>query len=96
MAAFYYYALLTRRLKLTERVATLIADPREPDKIQHQVVDLLRQRVYRLACGYEVLNDHDTLRNDIASRRRSKRARYWAAVRPCVGFSRLLQSTAGM
>jgi hypothetical protein len=27
---------------------------------------LLRQRVYGLACGYEDLNDHDTLRNDIA------------------------------
>ena len=30
------------------------------------MVDLLRQRVYGLACGYEDLNDHDTLRNDIA------------------------------
>jgi len=55
-----------RRLKLTEQVAALITDPRDPDKVQHQVVDLLRQRVYGLACGYEDLNDHDTLRNDIA------------------------------
>jgi hypothetical protein len=57
---------IDQRLKLTEQVAALISDPRDPDKIQHQVVDLLRQRVYGLACGYEDLNDHDTLRNDIA------------------------------
>ena len=55
-----------RRLRLTERVAEQIVDPRDPDKIQHQVVDLLRQRIYGLACGYEDLNDHDTLRGDIA------------------------------
>jgi hypothetical protein len=57
---------IDQRLKLTEQVAAQITDPRDPDKIQHQVVDLLRQRVYGLACGYEDLNDHDTLRNDIA------------------------------
>lgn len=55
-----------RRLRLTEQVASLMADPREQGKIRHQAVDLLRQRVYGLACGYEDLNDHDTLRNDIA------------------------------
>jgi hypothetical protein len=57
---------IDQRLKLTEQVAALITDPRDPDRIQHQVVDLLRQRVYGLACGYEDLNDHDTLRGDIA------------------------------
>lgn len=55
-----------RRLKLTEQVAALMTDPRDPNKVQHPVVDLLRQRVYGLACGYEDLNDHDTLRDDIA------------------------------
>lgn len=55
-----------QRLKLTEQVAAQITDPRDPDKIQHQAVDLLWQRAYGLACGYEDLNDHDTLRNDIA------------------------------
>ena len=38
-----------RRLKLTEQVAALTSDPMGPDRIQHQVVDLLRQRVYGLA-----------------------------------------------
>jgi len=57
---------MDQRLKLTDRVAAHMPDRRDPDKVQHQVVDLLRQRVYGLACGYEDLNDHDTLRNDIA------------------------------
>ncbi len=55
-----------QQLQLTEQVAEQMQDPRDPDRVQHPVVDLLRQRVYSLACGYEDLNDHDTLRNDIA------------------------------
>ena len=31
---------IDQRLKLTEQVAALISDPRDPDRIQHQVVDL--------------------------------------------------------
>lgn len=50
-----------QRLQLTERVAEDFHDLRDPAKVQHTVVDLLRQRVYGLACGYEDLNDHDTL-----------------------------------
>jgi hypothetical protein len=57
---------IDRQLKLTERVAAQMSDRRDPDKVRHPLVDLLRQRVYGLACGYEDLNDHDTLRNDIA------------------------------
>ena len=57
---------IDQRLKLTERVAAQMPDPRDPARVQHEVVDLLRQRVYGIACGYEDLNDHDTLRNDIA------------------------------
>nr|WP_235185900.1 transposase [Methylomarinum vadi] len=55
-----------QRLRLTERIAQHIPDSRDPAKIQHPSVDLLRQRVYGLACGYEDLNDHGTLRNDLA------------------------------
>jgi len=55
-----------QQLRLTERIAKHIPDYRDPSKIQHSLVDLLRQRVYGLACGYEDLNDHGALRNDIA------------------------------
>ncbi|MBX7223425.1 MAG: IS1380 family transposase [Blastocatellia bacterium] len=55
---------LDRRLGLTAKVAQVLADPRELGKITHRAVDLVRQRIFGLAAGYEDLNDHDTLRHD--------------------------------
>jgi Transposase DDE domain group 1 len=55
---------VNRRLKLTERLATCFTDHRQPDRIEHPVGDLVAQRVYGLALGYEDLNDHDQLRAD--------------------------------
>ena len=55
-----------RRLGLTRALDKVIADPRNPELITHQQIDLLRQRIYGLALGYEDLNDHDTLRKDLA------------------------------
>ena len=53
-----------RRLKLTERVAAVLPDARNPDLIVHSQLDLLRQRVYAIVQGYEDLNDHGQLRQD--------------------------------
>jgi hypothetical protein len=55
-----------RKLGLTHAAARCIADPRNPLLIKHDVVDMLRQRVYGLALGWEDLNDHQTLRQDVA------------------------------
>jgi hypothetical protein len=55
-----------RRLGLTRALDKVIADPRDADLITHRQIDLLRQRIYGLALGYEDLNDHDTLRKDLA------------------------------
>jgi len=55
-----------RRLGLVRALDALIADPRDADLVTHAQVDLLRQRIYGLALGYEDLNDHDTLRKDLA------------------------------
>ena len=46
-----------RRYRLTRRMAQCLADNREPGKIQHSLVDLLRQRIYGLCCGYSDAND---------------------------------------
>ena len=54
-----------RRLKLTARMAAVLHDPRDPDLITHPLVDLLRQRVYGIVHGYEDLNDHGQLREDV-------------------------------
>lgn len=55
-----------RKLGLIEAAARCIADPRNPLLIKHGVVDMLRQRVYGLALGWEDLNDHGALRADVA------------------------------
>jgi hypothetical protein len=55
-----------RKLGLIQAAARCIADPRSPLLIKHAVRDMLRQRVYGLALGWEDLNDHGTLRQDVA------------------------------
>jgi hypothetical protein len=58
--------VLDRKLGLLDAAANCIADPRSPLLIKHNVVDMLRQRVYGLALGWEDLNDHGALRSDVA------------------------------
>jgi hypothetical protein len=53
-----------RRRRLVERFAECFEDSREAGQVEHSVEDLLRQRLYGLALGYEDLNDHEELRTD--------------------------------
>jgi hypothetical protein len=55
---------LDRSYGYLQRFATCFRDLRDPEAIEHSVLQLLRQRVYGLALGYEDLNDHDRLRLD--------------------------------
>jgi hypothetical protein len=55
-----------RKLGLAERLAACFIDHRVPDAIKHALPDLLRQRIFGLALGYEDLIDHDALRFDPA------------------------------
>ena len=55
-----------RKIGLIDAAARCIADPRSPLLITHAVRDMLRQRVYGLALGWEDLNDHGALRLDVA------------------------------
>jgi hypothetical protein len=52
------------QLQLTERLAACLPDGRDPDKIRHAVRELLQQRVFGLACGYEDGNDAARLADD--------------------------------
>jgi len=54
-----------RRINLLDRVDRLIPDPRNPFFTEHDQRTLLAQRVLAIACGWEDLNDHTTLRNDL-------------------------------
>jgi len=55
---------LDRGLGLTARLAAALRDGRQPGKVIHGLVDLVRQRVFGLACGYADCNDAGTLRED--------------------------------
>ena len=52
------------RLGLTWRLASAIHDHRQPGKVAHPLRDLLRQRVFGLACGYADCNDAARLIDD--------------------------------
>jgi Transposase DDE domain group 1 len=53
-----------RRLKLLRRFAGCFVDQRDPAHTVHSVSEMVAQRVYGLALGYEDLNDHEELRHD--------------------------------
>jgi hypothetical protein len=53
-----------RRARILQRFAGCFVDHRRPELIEHSVAELVSQRIYGLALGYEDLNDHDELRWD--------------------------------
>jgi hypothetical protein len=53
-----------QRLNLIPRFAGCFRDGRNQSLVEHSVGEMLSQRVYGLALGYEDLNDHEQLRND--------------------------------
>jgi hypothetical protein len=61
-------ALLLRqadqRLNLLPRLAECFLDGRNQEQIEHSILEMLSQRIYGLALGYEDLNDHEQLRSD--------------------------------
>jgi hypothetical protein len=61
-------ALLLREVErctgILRQLSTCFTDHRRPDRIEHSVFELVAQRIYGLALGYEDLNDHDRLRHD--------------------------------
>ena len=53
-----------RKINLLGRLAGCFLDGRSPLLITHQLSEMLSQRIYGLALGYEDLNDHEQLRRD--------------------------------
>lgn len=54
------------RLGLIEHLAGQLVDPRLPDKIRYELIELLRERVYGMALGYAAQDDADRLAHDPA------------------------------
>jgi hypothetical protein len=52
------------RAGIIRELADCFTDNRDPNRIEHTVQELLAQRIYGLALGYEDLDDHDRLRVD--------------------------------
>src|SRR5215210_237885 len=55
-----------RRLGLAERLAALVPDRRDRVRVTHLVADMIRARIFAIACGYEDCNDFAALRGDPA------------------------------
>jgi hypothetical protein len=52
------------QLGLTRNLAAVLSDPRDPRRINFTLEDLIKQRVFQIAAGYEDANDANTLRDD--------------------------------
>ena len=55
-----------KRLGLIDRLAAIIPDHRNPELITHSLADILRARIFAIACGYPDADDPDDLRKDPA------------------------------
>lgn len=53
-----------QRLNLLPRLAECFLDGRNPTMVDHSIREMLAQRIYGLALGYEDINDHEQLRHD--------------------------------
>jgi hypothetical protein len=53
-----------RKINLLGRLAGCFTDGRMPLLVKHRLPEMLSQRIYGLALGYEDLNDHEQLRSD--------------------------------
>jgi hypothetical protein len=55
-----------RRLKLADRLARCLTDPRSPERVHHTLTEMIRFRMLLIAAGYPDANDCDALRLDPA------------------------------
>ena len=53
-----------QRLNLLSRLAVCFLDGRNQEQVEHSILEMLCQRIYGLALGYEDINDHEQLRTD--------------------------------
>ena len=54
------------RLKIAKRLAVCLEDPRDPDRVRHELAEMIRYRALLIAAGYPDGNDCDALKADPA------------------------------
>ena len=59
-------AAIEQRLKIAERLARCIEDPRAPDRIRHEIAEMIGYRALLIAAGYPDGNDCDARKSDPA------------------------------
>ena len=52
------------KIGLSAQLAQALYDPRDPQRIEHTVAEMLRSRLFAILADYHDQNDHDTLRSD--------------------------------
>jgi hypothetical protein len=52
------------RIGIARRLAGAICDRRDPTRIDHQMIEMIKTRTFAIACGYADANDLDHLRTD--------------------------------
>ncbi len=57
---------IERRLGIADLLASCVADERDPASTTHSYADMIRARMFAIACGYEDCDDLDVLRFDPA------------------------------
>ena len=67
-AGFLVLREIDERFKVTAPMGGVIEDQRSPVHLRHSMVEMIRQRVYQFAAGYEDCIDADQLRIDPALR----------------------------
>ena len=55
---------IEQRLRVSDRLAACLVDPRNPELITHSLADIIRFRLMMISAGYEDGNDADSLRSD--------------------------------
>jgi Transposase DDE domain group 1 len=61
-----FLAAAERRIGIVATLAPLITDARDPTRVTNSLEDILRARMFAIACGYEDADDLDHLRRDPA------------------------------
>ena len=59
-------AAIEQRLRIAERLAGCLEDPRDPERVWHELADMIRYRTLLIAAGYPDGNDCDALKSDPA------------------------------
>ncbi|MDI6732481.1 MAG: transposase, partial [Planctomycetota bacterium] len=56
---------INQKYRITERISRCLVDQRDNRYTEYSLEDLISQRLFQIACGYEDCNDANSLRNDL-------------------------------